>query len=183
MPAPPERSWIAVLIIVVLSTAPLHAQDGVQPFRFACLIPIVDLVLTAVLATGAVCIAFQQMRIHRQRVASEKRDRELQRQRDLFDRRWEVYAGVLAYLDKIVEAHRPEAIDEAANDIEWPMRRSYFLFEPDVDEYFEELVRRGLVLREDLQDAGADRTGNLIWFIDQYAETQKMFDRYLRLSK
>ena len=35
---------------------------------------------------------------------------ELQRQRDLFDRRGEIYAGVLAYLDEMVMAREPEAV-------------------------------------------------------------------------
>ena len=62
--------------------------------EFSDLAPIADMVLAAVLGGIAVYVALQQWRTHQRRVAAEQRDRCLQRQYDLFDRRWKIYRAI-----------------------------------------------------------------------------------------
>ena len=67
--------------------------------ELADLTPIADLALAAVLGVIAAGVAVMQWRTHQRRVDSEERDRRVQRQYDLFDRRWKIYVGVREFLD------------------------------------------------------------------------------------
>ena len=58
----------------------------------------IDLLATTAVAFVALYYARCQVQIHRNRVKPEQHDRRLQRQYDLFDRRWEIYAGVRDFL-------------------------------------------------------------------------------------
>lgn len=187
-----RRSWIAVL--VVLSNVSLRAHDDVQPWRLSDLVSIADVVLAAALAGAALYFARQQVRIHRQRVASEQRDRRLQRRHDLFDRRWRVFQGVYDYFNRVTNTDDPELVRTAVDDFWRTTREAPFLFASDVNDYLEELRRRGNRLykwtlkRHQMERGQPDREakeGWLTeqgWFSDQFAEAQPKFECYLRLS-
>ena len=55
-------------------------------------------------------VALQQWRTHQRRVAAEQRDRCLQRQYDLFDRRWKIYAGTREFLDAMSPMTRASTV-------------------------------------------------------------------------
>lgn len=138
---------------------------------------------TAVLAAVALYFTYKQgetrrlqAEIHRWRVGSEERDRRLQRTHDLFDRRWEIYAGVLDFLFGMsssrgvspagvkVVAERLERnpslkrvdrqdrhvqiliLEQAQMDLLPLMPKAYFLFKRDATEYLSELNRHGNAL-------------------------------------
>ena len=65
---------------------------------------------TTVLAAFGVYYAHCQVRIHRDRVSSEQRDRDLKRKDDLYDRRWKIYAGVREFLDAMSPTTRASTV-------------------------------------------------------------------------
>ena len=158
------------------------------------LAPIADLVLAAVLGGIAVCIALLQWRTHQRRVDSEQRDRQLQRQRDLYDRRWRVYDGVLAYLREMTGDLNPETMLRALFELHRVRTEAHFLFGFDVRTYLEELTKHGRTFRKSKVKAlspnydhekvavAAEESEEVRWFSEQFATAPQLFEAYLRLS-
>ena len=78
--------------------------------ELADLTPIADLALAAVLGVIAAGVALLQWRTHQRRVDSEERDRRVQRQYNLFDRRWKIYAGAREFLDAMSPMTRASTV-------------------------------------------------------------------------
>ena len=164
-----------------------------------------DLMLTGVLGGIALYIAYQQWRTNQGRVESEQRDRDLKRKYDLFDRRWEIFVGVGAFLDamslltmarSVAAQQVPQKDDFEIQELAWKnltrlMMTAQFLFERDVYEYLEELntrcwtllkmKRRCLDHDDVLPTQGVDESD---WLSNdqRFRDLKQKFEYYLRLS-
>ena len=175
------------------------AQAGAQ-----LVVPLIDLAIVTVLALLGAYIAWQQLQTNRerletnrQRAESEQRDRQLQRYRDLYDRRWRVYDGVLTYLREMTGDLDPETMQRALSELHRVRTEAHFLFGPDVRTYLAKLTKHGAALRKwrvIYQDTHALPLGydhekvvdgeseELMWFSEQFDAATQPFEAYLRLS-
>ena len=147
----------------------LFTTGKILEIELSDLAPIADLLLAAVLGIIAAGVAMLQWRTHQRRVNSEERDRRVQRQYELFERRWKIYAAVRDCLDVMSDgvtsplfrqAYEMSKGDPALRQADAAtkglsimvlakvlaqqnfrplMVEAHFLFEQDVNEYLEEL--------------------------------------------
>ena len=178
------------------------ADTGAQ---VAQLVAVAELVLAAALTALGLYIAQQQLATNRQRLEtnrqraiSEERDRQLLRQRDLFDRRWRVYSGVLTYVAGMTGDLAPETMRTSLRTLQRLTPEAHFLFGPDVRSYLKELVSHGAAFRKwrvmyrdytqetppgyNHEVVVAGDSEELAWFLKQYDEAPRRFEKYLRLS-
>ena len=146
--------------------------------ELADLTPIADLALAAVLGVIAAGLALLQWKTHQRRVYSEERDRRVQRQYDLFNRRWKIYDAVRDCVDVMGggimspvfrQACERSKIDPALRQADSTTRgasilvmakvlahqnfrplmvEAHFLFGQDVNGYLEELNNHCIALIE-----------------------------------
>ena len=152
---------------------------------------------TTFLGAVAVYVAWQQWQTNRHRAESERLDRQLQRKRDLYDRRWGIYQGVMNYISEMTGDLEPETMLKALFKLHRVEAEARFLFGADVRDYLEELSRHGAAFRKwrvlsdepptrpsgydhDEVVAGDQAEGK--WFVEQYQAAPRRFESYLRLS-
>ena len=82
----------------------LFTTGKILEIELSDLTPVADLLLATVLGAIAAGVALLQWRTHQRRVNSEERDRRVQRQYELFERRWRIYAAVRDCLDVMSDA-------------------------------------------------------------------------------
>ncbi len=145
---------------------------------------IIRVLLTAVIAIAGIFIAYQQYKLHRQKVRSE-----------LYERRASVYRTVILTLQRVVTGI-PKDDRDLFSDFFSGTAEAHFLFDSDVNEYLEEIKKRlieasmmSMQQRDenfandtDKKESLAKKREHLSWFRMQIAEAYKVFERYLKLD-
>ena len=159
----------------------MEDNGGTSTVQFV--VAVAELWFATTLAGLAAYIAYQQLQTNRQRLESERRDRELLRQRDMYDRRWHIYDGVLTYITDQRSKANSEAMLDLLGTFDHLRREAHFLFGQDLNQYLEKLAEHGENLYQCL-DEGRDQehVKELAWFLGQRTKAPSSFEDYLRLS-
>lgn len=140
--------------------------------------------LTPVIALITVYIAYQQYRTNKIRL-----------QHDLYERRVEVFRGVLQLLSAVLR--QGGVVSEDIVNLVRSTSEKEFLFDNDICQYINDIYSKGVELwsiREQLRDSDLidkqdksmllkKQSELLMWLTDQLPQVRKKFSKYLSMAK
>lgn len=130
-------------------------------------------ILTPLIATIAVYIAWQQFAINRR-----------QHRLALFEKRMAVFNSTMNMIASVVQTANP-TLPECFKFIQ-ETRDHEFLFGPEVGVFINEVYKKATALYAHIQvgpSGAAQQTEIMTWFIGQMGEARKIFLRYLDFRK
>lgn len=149
-------------------------------------VSLLQALLTPAIGITTVYIAWQQWQANR-----------LKLMLDRYDRRLRIYEQVIAVLLLTMRDFNPDATE--LQKFRAATAEADFLFGPEISEYLDEILRRGLNLRAayrkyrdatqsippgyDHEKVVNDMTEQERWFTDQFGAAKEKFRRYLNVSR
>ena len=153
----------------------------------ALTLQILQALLTPVIASIAVYIAWQQWKVNERKLEF-----------DQYERRLRVYQDVVAILTYVIRDFKLEIID--LQKFRFTTAEADFLFEPEISAYIDEIFKRGLLLWQanseyrdllqpppppgyDHQKVVNQMHAQKVWFTEQYEAAKQKFKKYLYVSR